>query len=258
MTNPLLMSVAGLVIGFLIGLTGMGGGALMTPFLISMMKFDPVLAVGTDLAFASITKIVGGLGHHKESKISFKPVLWMAIGSIPASILGSQFILRQTDNRRLIEDFLPNLLGWTLIIVSIIILARVFRFVGPKKESEVRYPSPWALIGIGASGGVLVGMTSIGGGTVIMALFLLFFSIPLNYLVGMDVMHGALLATISAFSYIFAGQTGWASVGLLLIGSLPGVWLGARIVHRINLLLVRGILGLLVLGAGIQLLLGGH
>lgn len=249
---------AGLVTGFLIGLTGMGGGALMTPFLLTVMKFDPILAVGTDLAFAAITKIVGGLGHHKESKISFKPVLWMATGSIPASILGSQFILSQTDNRHLIEEFLPNLLGWTLIIVSIIIIARVFRFFGPKKESEVRYPSPWALIGIGAVGGVLVGMTSIGGGTVIMALFLLFFSIPLNYLVGLDVMHGALLASISAFSYIFAGQTDWASVGLLLIGSLPGVWLGARTVHRINLLMVRGILGVLVLGAGIQLLLGGH
>lgn len=249
---------AGLVTGFLVGLTGMGGGALMTPFLLTVMKFDPILAVGTDLAFAAITKIVGGLGHHKESKISFKPVLWMATGSIPASILGSQFILSQTDNRHLIEEFLPNLLGWTLIIVSIIIIARVFRFFGPKKESEVRYPSPWALIGIGAVGGVLVGMTSIGGGTVIMALFLLFFSIPLNYLVGLDVMHGALLASISAFSYIFAGQIDWASVGLLLIGSLPGVWLGARTVHRINLLMVRGILGVLVLGAGIQLLLGGH
>lgn len=258
MINSILMVGAGLVTGFLVGLTGMGGGALMTPFLLTVMKFDPILAVGTDLAFAAITKIVGGLGHHKESKISFKPVLWMATGSIPASILGSQFILSQTDNRHLIEEFLPNLLGWTLIIVSIIIIARVFRFFGPKKESEVRYPSPWALIGIGAVGGVLVGMTSIGGGTVIMALFLLFFSIPLNYLVGLDVMHGALLASISAFSYIFAGQTDWASVGLLLIGSLPGVWLGARTVHRINLLMVRGILGLLVLGAGIQLLLGGH
>lgn len=258
MINSILMVGAGLVTGFLIGLTGMGGGALMTPFLLTVMKFDPILAVGTDLAFAAITKIVGGLGHHKESKISFKPVLWMATGSIPASILGSQFILSQTDNRHLIEEFLPNLLGWTLIIVSIIIIARVFRFFGPKKESEVRYPSPWALIGIGAVGGVLVGMTSIGGGTVIMALFLLFFSIPLNYLVGLDVMHGALLASISAFSYIFAGQTDWASVGLLLIGSLPGVWLGARTVHRINLLMVRGILGVLVLGAGIQLLLGGH
>ena len=256
-TNPLLMIGAGLVTGFLIGLTGMGGGALMTPFLITVMKYDPVLAVGTDLAFAAITKFVGGLEHHHESKISMKPVLWMATGSIPASILGSQFILSQTDNRQLIEEFLPNLLGWTLITVSIIIIARTFRFLGPKKESEVRYPSALALIGIGAVGGLLVGMTSIGGGTVIMALLLLFFSMPLNYMVGLDVMHGAVLAIISAFSYIFAGQTDWASVGLLLIGSLPGVWLGARTVHRINLLLVRGILGLLVLGAGIQLLLGG-
>ena len=257
MTNPLLMIGAGLVIGFLIGLTGMGGGALMTPFLLVVMKYDPILAVGTDLAFAAITKIVGGIGHHHESKISIKPVLWMAIGSIPASILGSQFVLRNQDNTHLIEEFLPNLLGWTLVTVSIIILARTFRVLGPKKESQVRFPSPWSLIGIGAIGGVLVGMTSIGGGTVIMALLLLFFSIPLNYLVGLDVMHGALLAIISAFSYIFAGQTDWVSVGLLLIGSLPGVWLGARTVHRLNMLVVRGILGFLVLGAGIQLLLGG-
>lgn len=255
--HDLLMIGAGLLIGFLIGLTGMGGGALMTPFLIAIMRFDPVHAVGTDLAFAAITKVVGGLGHHHESKVPLKPVMWMATGSIPASILGSQFVLRQTDNRQLVEEFLPTLLGWTLIIVSIIIIARVFRFLGPKKESQVRYPPPWSLIIIGAIGGVLVGMTSIGGGTVIMALLLLFFSIPLNYMVGLDVMHGALLATISAFSYIFAGQTDWMSVGLLLVGSLPGVWLGARAVHRLNLLVVRGILGLLVLGAGLQLLLGG-
>ncbi|MBT7989699.1 MAG: sulfite exporter TauE/SafE family protein [Anaerolineae bacterium] len=257
MINPVLMIGAGLAIGFLIGLTGMGGGALMTPFLLAVMKFDPILAVGTDLAFAAITKIIGGIGHHHESKISLKPVLWMAAGSIPASILGSQFILSQTDNRHLIDEFLPNLLGWTLVIVSVIIIARTFRFLGPKKEKEVRYPSPWALMAIGAIGGVLVGMTSIGGGTVIMALLLLFFAIPLNFMVGLDVMHGALLAIISAFSYIFAGQTDWPSVGLLLIGSLPGVWLGARTVHRINLLMVRGVLGILVLGAGIQLLLGG-
>ncbi len=245
------------MIGFLIGLTGMGGGALMTPFLLIVMKFDPILAVGTDLTFASITKFIGGIGHHHESKISFKPVLWMAMGSIPASILGSQYVLRRADNRQLIEEFLPNLLGWTLTIVSLIIIARTFRVLGPKKESEVRYPSPWALIAIGAIGGLLVGMTSIGGGTVIMALLLLFFSMPLNYMVGLDVMHGALLSIISALSYIFAGQVDWSSVGLLIIGSLPGVWLGARTVHRVNLLLVRGILGLLVLGAGIQLLLGG-
>ena len=253
----LAMLGAGLVTGFLIGLTGMGGGALMTPFLLVVMKFDPILAVGTDLVFAAVTKIVGGLGHHHESKISIKPVFWMAVGSIPASLIGSRFVLSQTDNRHLIDKFLPNLLGWTLIVVSIIIIARVLRVLGPKKESEVRYPAPWALVIIGAIGGALVGMTSIGGGTVIMALLLLFFSMPLNYMVGLDVMHGALLAIISAFSYILAGQTDFSTVGILLLGSLPGVWLGAKVVHRINLLLVRGILGLLVFGAGLQLLLGG-
>ncbi len=260
MLDFLMMLGAGVITGFLIGLTGMGGGALMTPFLLTVMKFDPVLAVGTDLVFAAVTKVIGGLGHHHESKISPKPVLWMGLGSVPASLLGSQFILRQTDNRYLIDEFLPTLLGWTLIIVSVIILARVFRFFGPKKESEVRYPPPWALVMIGALGGVLVGMTSIGGGTVIMALLLLFFSMPLNYMVGLDVMHGALLALISAASYVFAGQTDFSAVGILLLGSLPGVWLGAKVVHRINLLLVRGILGLLVFGAGLQLLLngGGH
>ncbi len=257
MLDFLLMLGAGLITGFLIGMTGMGGGALMTPFLLVVLKFDPVLAVGTDLVFAAVTKIIGGLGHHHESKISLKPVFWMAAGSIPASLLGSQFILSQTDNRHLIDEFLPNLLGWTLIVVSIIIIARVFRFLGPKKESQVRYPAPWALILIGAVGGGLVGMTSIGGGTVIMALLLLFFSMPLNYMVGLDVMHGALLAVISAFSYIFAGQVDFSTVGALLLGSLPGVWLGAKVIHRINLLLVRGILGLLVFGAGLQLLLGG-
>lgn len=257
MLDFFLMLGAGMLTGFLIGLTGMGGGALMTPFLLTVMKFNPVLAVGTDLVFAAVTKVIGGLGHHHESKVSVKPVLWMAVGSIPASFLGSQFILRQQENRHLIDEFLPTLLGWTLVIVSVIILARVFRFLGPKKESQVRYPPPWALIVIGALGGALVGMTSIGGGTVIMALLLLFFSMPLNYMVGLDVMHGALLAIISAASYVLAGQTNFMAVGTLLIGSLPGVWLGAKVVHRINLLLVRGILGLLVLGAGIHLLLGG-
>lgn len=258
MAQILIMISAGLLIGFLIGLTGMGGGALMTPFLITIMKFDPVLAVGTDLAFAAITKIIGGTQHQHETKLSIKPVLWIAVGSIPSSIIGSQFILRQTDNRHLIDEVLPTLLGWTLIVVSTIIIAQVFRLLGPKKETEVRYPSALALIIIGAVGGALVGMTSIGGGTVIIALLLLFFSMPLNHMVGLDVMHGALLAIVSALSYIFAGQTDWHSVGLLLIGSLPGVWMGARTVHRINLNIVRGILAMLILIVGINLLTSLH
>ncbi len=246
---------AGLVVGFLIGLTGMGGGALMTPFLLIFMKLDPVLAVGTDLAFAAITKISGGIQHRREKNVSLRRVFWMSCGSIPASFLGAQFILQQTENRGLIEESLPNLLGITLIVVSLIILARVFRMLGPTEFIEVKWPAPWALVVIGAIGGVLVGMTSIGGGTVIMALLLIFFSIPLNLMVGIDVVHGALLAGITALNYALAGQTDWGLVGLLLIGSLPGAWLGAKMVNRLDRRMVRGVLAVLVFGAGIELLI---
>jgi hypothetical protein len=245
----------GLVVGFLIGLTGMGGGALMTPFLLIVMKLDPVLAVGTDLTFAAITKIVGSIQHRREKNVSLRRVVWMACGSILASLIGAQFILHQKAGSTLIERTLPTILGITLIVVSLIILARVFRLLGPKEYIEIIWPEPWSLILIGGIGGLLVGMTSIGGGTVIMALLLIFFSIPLNLMVGIDVVHGALLTVITSMNYVLAGQIDWSLVGLLLIGSLPGAWLGAFAIKRIDLRIVRGILALVVIGAGIDLLL---
>jgi uncharacterized membrane protein YfcA len=178
----------------------------------------------------------------------------MACGSLPASFLGSQFILSQTSNRQLIEKGLPMFLGITLIIVGLIIMARIFRMLGPTEHVEIKWPAPWALALIGAAGGLLVGMTSIGGGTVIMALMLIFFAIPLNLLVGLDVMHGAVLAIGTSVNYIAAGQTNWGLVALLLIGSIPGSWLGVRMVNRIDRRLVRGILALFILWAGISLL----
>ena len=245
----------GLVVGFLIGLTGMGGGALMTPFLLIVMKIDPVLAVGTDLTFAAITKVVGSIQHRREKNVSLRRVFWMACGSLPAALLGAQFILHQKGNSTLTENILPTILGITLVIVSLIILGRVFRLLGPKEYIEITWPAPWSLILIGIIGGLLVGMTSIGGGTVIMALLLIFFSIPLNLMVGIDVVHGALLTVVTSMNYIFAGQTDWNLVGLLLIGSLPGAWLGALAINRIDVRIVRGILALAVIGAGIDLLI---
>lgn len=255
MSETILPIGVGLLVGFLIALTGMGGGSLMTPFLLIVMKLDPVLAVGTDLVFSAITKVVGGLQHRQEKNVSFRRVFWMACGSLPASFLGSQFILHQIDNRQLIEKILPMFLGITLVIVSLIILARIFRVLGPTDHVEIVWPAPWALILIGAIGGLLVGMTSIGGGTVIMAIMMIFFAIPLNAMVGLDVMHGAVLAIGTSVNYIAAGQTNWGLVGLLLIGSIPGSWLGVRMVNRVDRRLVRGILAVFVLWAGINLII---
>ena len=254
MFNIILPIGAGLFVGFLIGLTGMGGGALMTPFLLIVMKLNPVLAVGTDLTFAAVTKMVGSIQHRRENNVSFRRVAWMAVGSLPASFLTAQFILRQPENSPLVEKTLPVILGWMLVLVSLIILARIARLLGPKEHVDIRWPSPVAMLGIGAVGGALVGLTSIGGGTVIMALLLIFFSIPLNQMVGMDVLHGAMLATVPALTYAYAGEVNWSLVGLMLIGSLPGAWLGARAVNRNDRRLVRGVLGFLILGAGIHLL----
>ena len=246
---------AGLLVGFLIGLTGMGGGALMTPFLLIVMKMNPIAAVATDLMYASVTKLVGGYQHYRHSAVELDKVAWMACGSLPASFLGARIILGFKTNPQIVDQILPNVLGIVLILVSLIIFARISRLVGPKEYIELHWPSPPLLILVGAVGGVLVGLTSIGGGTVIMALMLLFFSIPLNEMVGLDVLHGAVLALFSALTYALAGQTDWPVVGLLLIGSLPGVWLGARAINHVDRRVIRGILSVLVLGAGIHLML---
>jgi uncharacterized membrane protein YfcA len=245
--------VAGLLIGFMIGLTGMGGGALMTPFLLLVMKLNPVAAIGTDLAFAAITKIVGGTQHYRHGNTSLMQVAWLALGSLPASFVSAQVVLRLAPH--LVKTVLPTILGSVLILVSCIILAQALGLLHPRTTTKLVWPRPWAMVLIGAIGGILVGMTSIGGGTVIMAMFMIFFTVPLNYLVGLDVVHGALLATGVAFSYAIAGQTDWPVVGLLLIGSLPGAWLGAHSVNRLDRRVIRTILALLILGAGINLLL---
>jgi len=216
---------------------------------------DPVLALGTDLAFASFTKIVGAVQHRREENVRFKYVLWMAMGSLPAAILSARFVLAQTDNRFLIEAVLPKILGFALIGISLLIFARAHNILAPRPDAITRVPTLWSLMGIGVIGGILVGLTSVGGGTIIMGLFIVLFTIPLQEMVGLDVAHGALLASITAITYGLAGQTDWQLVGLMLIGSLPGVWLGARAVSRINPRLVRTILSLLIFGAGIHLII---
>ena len=244
---------AGFVIGFLIGLTGMGGGALMTPFLLIVMKLGPAAAIGTDLAFAAITKIVGGTQHYRHGNVMPKQVICMALGSLPASFASAQLVLRLDP--KIATRFLPPVLGAVLVLVGFIIMAQAVELLKPRSASELVWPRPLIMILIGAVGGFLVGMTSIGGGTVIMAMLIIFFTIPVNYLVGLDVLHGALLANVAALNYALAGRSEWPVVGLLVIGSIPGVWLGVRSISYIDRRILRGLLAILIIGAGLNLLL---
>jgi uncharacterized membrane protein YfcA len=248
--EKILAILAGLIVGFLVGMTGMGGGALMTPFLILVMRMNPVMAVGTDLMFAAITKIGGGIQHRRQRTVWLKPVFYLALGSIPASFLGAQLILTNLEDERFLREILPLILGVVLFIVGLIVLARAFGWIKSRHEGETRWPYPWMFILVGALGGLLVGLTSIGGGTVIMALLLIFSLIPPEQLVGLDVTHGAILALFTASNYALVGQVDWLLIGWLLLGSVPGVWLGARAVRIVPQRAVRIFLGSLLLIAG--------
>ena len=145
MTSTLVPIVAGCVIGFLVGLTGMGGGALMTPFLIIWLKMDPVLAVGTDLMFAAVTKIAGGIQHRRDDNVALKTVFWMAAGSLPAAFLTGRFVLGQQANRVFIDVVLPRTLGIVLIAVGTAVLSRYllraqFSRSGTRSASPHRRP----------------------------------------------------------------------------------------------------------------------
>jgi len=244
----------GLLVGILIAMTGMGGGAIMTPFLILVMKVNPVLAIGTDLVFAALTKWSSGLQHRRQKNVSLRMVAWLALGSLPASLLASSFVLSHyAKPNDLLERLLPKILGAVLVLVSLYTLARVFNWIKPSEDEN--WPPAWALVLIGLLGGSLVGLTSVGSGTVIMASLLIFFSLPATQLVGLDVMHGALLTTVPAIVYAVGRQVDWPMVALLLTGSIPGAWLGTRLFKNVPQRLVRGALSAFLLFAGVRLFL---
>ena len=251
MATLLTLIGAGFAIGTLIGVTGMGGGALMTPFLILVMKLDPTVAIGTDLTFAAITKWSSGLQHRRQKTAGLRVVFWLATGSLPASLTVSSLAVSSLIEDSRLSQYLGDILGVVLILVAIYTLAREFNWI--KVKDDPNWPPAWILILIGAVGGALVGLTSVGSGTIIMASLLIFFSIPPAQMVGLDVLHGALLTTVPAWVYAHAGLVDWHLVLWLLIGSVPGGWLGARLVSVVPYKPVRVILSGILLVAGYTL-----
>lgn len=241
----------GLLVGVLIGLTGMGAGAVITPFLILVMRLNPVTAVGTDLVFSAATKLIGGFQHRRLNHVRLSLVGWMALGSLPASFLAAKWVLERAEQNEVIEMILPRILGVVLILVAFYTFARAMGWVQPRGEAH--WPPPYALTLIGALGGLLVGLTSVGSGTVIMALLLVFYALPPAGLVGLDVLHGAALAAMPALLYALEGEVDWGLAGWLLLGSIPGAWLGAHLTDRVSPRLVRGGLSLVLLFAGARL-----
>lgn len=257
--------IAGLLVGFVVGLTGMGGGALMTPILILFFGIDPITAVSSDLVVSLFMKPVGAAVHLRRGTVNLKLVRWLVIGSVPAAIAGVLIITSIGDSEA-VENAIKVALGIALLLSVATMIGKATvslrqyyrdRAAGIASSGDSVFeiqvkPVPTLLIG--ALGGVVVGMTSVGSGSlIIVGLLLLYPSLRAGGLVGTDLVQAVPLVGAAALTYIILGEFQGATTIALLIGALPGVYVGARVSSRGQAGIIRRALVLVLFASGLKL-----
>jgi uncharacterized protein len=249
----------GLGVGVLVGMTGIGGGSLMTPMLILVFGVTPVTAIGTDLAYAAVTKTVGGYKHWRQRTVDIGLSGWMAIGSVPAAI-GGVYVLTLLEDwaGRDFEDLLLTILAVALLLTGAATLVRALLKRMHEREREsvpLERRHKVAAVVLGVCVGFVLGVTSAGSGALIaVGLILLFRLIPTR-VVGTDVFHAAILLWAAGLAHLIAGNVDLALVGTILLGSVPGVWLGSHWSVRVEPAVLRTTLAVVLIGAGLALLI---
>ncbi len=253
---------AGFAVGLIVGMTGVGGGALMTPLLIFTFGIKPALAVGTDLLFAAFTKMGGLVNLAAERRIEWRIVGALSLGSVPASLL-TLYGIHLYGQEPGFQQVITKTLGVALIITSIATLYKALKFKKPTltssmaSQADEAKPIHTALpILFGVAVGVLITITSVGAGSIgVMALMLLYPRLPLSRVVAADIAYAIPITLIAGLGHASLGAVDWALLAKLLLGSLPGVWLGTRLGPRMPESIIRGLLALLIAYAGFKLLL---
>lgn len=256
-----LLSLAGLVVGFVIGLTGMGGGALMTPVLVLGFGIPPLAAVSSDLVASVVIKPIGGAVHLRRATVRMGIVGWLALGSVPAALM-SALVLSAVGSDQ-IQDLVKILLGLALlvaatgVVVKSVIQARRGRDAEAAAAHAARSllvrPLPTVLVGV--VGGLVVGLTSIGSGSLmIVALMLLYPTLTTAELVGTDLVQAVPLVVAAALGHLAFGDVHFDVTTSLVLGSIPGVYLGARVSSRAPDRIVRPTLALVLAGTALKLL----
>ena len=246
----------GLGIGVLVGMTGMGGGSLMTPLLILIFGVQPTTAIGTDIVYSAVTKTVGGWRHFRMSTVNMELVKWLSFGSVPAAVGGVALVSILAD--RVGEDRLDSLvyamLGGTLLMVGIITLARALilrKLIDERDRFENERRHKVAAVVIGATTGFVIGITSAGSGTVIAILLIAVYRLAPKKVVGTDVFHAAILLWAAGIAHIVGGNVDFVLAGNILIGSIPGVIVGAALSDKAPQGFIRTALGVVLIGSGI-------
>lgn len=259
MSADWLLPIYGLIVGMLVGLTGMGGGVLMTPLLVLGLGMPATVAVGTDLAYSSVTKLAGAWQHWRQGTVDLRVVRALALGSIPATVAAVALLyylhsVRQIDVNAILERFIAVM----LIVAAVLMLRKLISgasLVEGGGESVLASIPTTKLVAIGVIGGFLVGMTSIGSGSLIIALLVMTISLAPEKLVGTDVAHAFLLVGAAALAHLFfLGDINFALAGKLLVGSIPGVLIGSRMATRVPRRPLQAVLAVLLLSTAISML----
>ncbi len=256
--------LAGMLVGFCVGITGVGGGSLMTPILIGLFRIEPHIAIGTDLLYAAISKFCGSMVHAKKLNIVWPIVLWLAVGSIPASF-GTAWVLEHYLSQSThYKAVLTMVLGFVLTLtgVSIIFRTRIEKFFNKFRNKEntqteneqlaVQNKRTYIVI-MGIILGVFVTLSSVGAGAFgIMALVIMFPNLPMIRIIGSDVVHAVLLTLVAGLGHMSAGNVDFVLLMWLLVGSIPAIIIGTLISSRMPERLIRKILGITLFALGVN------
>lgn len=254
---------AGFVVGLIVGLTGVGGGSLMTPILIFFFGIKPYLAVGTDLLFAAVTKAGGTWSLARQQLVPWRVVFTLSAGSLPAAGLTLWWLHEAGASSPQVQRLMTFTLGIALLLTAVAMLVKAIR--GPRAPLQrdaddthdaTRGRNPRLTVLLGAVIGFLVTLTSVGAGAIgVSVLLLLYPRLPLPRIIASDIAYAVPLTLVAGLGHASLGSVDWPLLFTLLAGSLPGIWLGSRLVTRTPERLIRSALSLLLAWAGSKLVL---
>ncbi len=271
MFGPIEFILAGVLVGFCVGVTGVGGGSLMTPILISLFRIEPHIAIGTDLLYAAISKFCGSFVHAKKMNIVWPIVIWLAVGSIPASFATHWVLDNYLSQSTHYKAVLTMVLGFMLTITGLSILFRtqIENLINKYRKQELpdmtqdlekiklqAKDKRIAIIIMGIILGIFVTLSSVGAGAFgIMALVVMFPNLPMIRIIGSDVVHAVLLTLVAGLGHMSSGNVDFMLLMWLLVGSIPAIIVGTLLSSRMPEKLIRKILGITLFALGVNFMI---
>ncbi len=267
------MAIGSFLVAIVVGLTGMGGGALMTPMLMTFFGVPALTAVSSDLVASAVMKPVGSLVHLRRGTVNLKLVAWLCAGSVPSAFFGVLIVKYVLGDGEATQNFLEKAMGVALLIAAAGLIVRMYQAIRDKAQErqddervtaepgspasqappELRIrPLPTVITGI--VGGMIVGITSVGSGSlIIVALLALYPTLKANQLVGTDLVQAVPLVVSAALGHILFGDFQLSVTATLLVGCIPGVYIGARISSRAPGQLIRRALAVVLLASALKM-----